>query len=66
MKKFDYYAFVDYSEDFLVNISKEGMGKIYKFSITLFCSGLSLVSMIPGDLRVAGCFSYFNFCGGKF
>jgi len=37
---------------------------IYKYLNTVYISNLRVVSMSPGDLSVAGCFSFYNSSGG--
>ena len=46
-----------------LNLTK---GKIYKLKRMKNISSLRIVSMIPGDLTVAGCFNFFNNFGGIF
>ncbi len=40
--------------------------KIYKESTIDYFSNLRIVSMNPGDRKVAGCFNYSKFVGGVF
>ena len=40
--------------------------KIYKFQKRENISNLMIVSMIPGDRKVAGCFDFFGSVGGIF
>lgn len=40
--------------------------KIYKQNYINFISNLRIVSMIPGDLAVAGCFNFSKYFGGKY
>jgi hypothetical protein len=40
--------------------------KIYKLDYFNFISNLWIVSMIPGDLAVAGCFNFSKYFGDKY
>jgi len=44
-------------------VGKQQNGKIYKESQTNNISNLRIVSMIPSDRKVAGCFIFSNFRG---
>ena len=39
-------------------------GKIYKYALRNNNSNCKIVSMIPGDLAVAGCFNFSMISGG--
>ncbi len=43
-----------------------GKHKIYKLEDSLTFSNLMIVSMIPGDRKVAGCFNLLDVFGGIF